>query len=810
MKTNKFINILAGCALLLSPVATWAQKPQLWYDKPADEWMKSVPIGNGRIGAMVYGDTEHETVNLNESSVWAGEYDPNQEIPFGRERLNALRELFFAGKIEEGNGIASDSLHGTPHSFGTHLPIGDLKIDFKYDDPSAEITDYRRVLDMENALATVKFKKGKTEYYREYLSSNPQDAVVMRFTASKKNAVSFEMHIDMLRENTAIRTENGQIVFEGQALYPNLGTGGVHFSGRVAVKTEGGKVENLGDKIKVSDADAVTIISDVRTDFKNPNYKKTCSDNIKKVLNHEYSHIRKEHIEDYAPLFARVKLQIGDPKRDLIPTDERWRELREGKDDAGLQAQFFQLARYLLIASSRENSPLPVALQGFFNDNLACHMCWTSDYHLDINIQQNYWIANIGNLAECNAPLYTYIADLAHHGAKTAQTVYGCKGWTAHTTANIWGFTAPSGGIGWGLFPCAGSWIATHLWTQYEYTQDKDYLRKVAYPLLKSNAEFLLDYMCEDPNTGYLVTGPSISPENAFGHNGGVWCASIMPTCDRVLVYEILNACLHSTNILGIDASFADSLRLAIAKLPPLRKNKYGGIREWMEDYDDVNVNHRHTSHLLALYPYSQISLEHTPELAEAARNSIVRRMTAHDWEDTEWSRANAICYYARLQDPKEAYESINILMKNLARENLLSISPKGIAGAPYDIFIFDGNAAGAAGIGEMLVQLIEDGDYKTPKPETGFIKLLPCLPEEWKDGSFEGLCVKGGAEISAEWKDSQIKKASLKATADGLFRMQIPEGLTSTKINGKKVQLNLDEKHCVCVYLKKGDILEI
>lgn len=274
----------------------------------------------------------------------------------------------------------------------------------------------------------------------------------------------------------------------------------------------------------------------------------------------------------------------------------------------------------------------------------------------------------------------------------------------------------------------------------------------------------------------------------------------MMPTCDRVLAYEIMTACVKSSEILGIDKDFADSLRLALAKFPPIRINKYGGVCEWYEDYDDVNQNHRHTSHLLAFYPYNQISLAHTPELAEAVDKTLDRRLTAEGWEDTEWSRANMICFYARLKNAKKAEESVDILMSDFARENLLSISPEGIAGAPYDIFIFDGNAAGAAGIAEMLVQGHE-----------GYVEFLPCLPEEWKDGSFSGLCVKGGAEVSAEWKDACVRKASLKATADGLFRLKVPADRTYTvSLNGRKSVQNLDEDHCVVMYLKKGDIIEI
>ena len=422
-------------------------------------------------------------------------------------------------------------------------------------------------------------------------------------------------------------------------------------------------------------------------------------------------------------------------------------------------------------------------------------MGWNNDYHLDINTQQNYWLTNVGNLAECNKPLFTYIASLAEAGRNTAKTVYGAQGWTAHTTANIWGFTAPCNCIAWGLFPTAGSWMATHLWTQWEYTQDLDFLRHTAYPLLKGNAQFLLSYMCIDPNTGYFVTGPSISPENSFGYEGQTHSASMMPTVDLVLAREVFQDCLRSTELLNTDAAFADSLRKVLSLLPPLRINKYGGVREWLEDYDDVNVNHRHTSHLLALYPYYQITTQNTPELAKAAYNTLERRLTAQGWEDVEWSRAWAICYFARLRHSQEAYNSINQLIGNLSRENLFTVSPKGIAGAPWDIFAIDGNMAGAAGMAEMLVQ-----------SHAGYIEYLPTLPKAWSEGQFTGLCVRGGAEVSAKWASGKVLNAKLKATSNGEFKIKIPDGIQVIKVKGKKMKGFTND--IIRVTLHKGDVV--
>ena len=748
-----FKTYLAAMALALSgcqSATDSCETTELWYAQPAKVWMESLPIGNGRLGAMTYGGIEEEKLALNESTMWSGQYNENQNKPFGREKMNQLRKLFFEGKLSEGNRIAGDNLHGNQTSFGTHLPIGDLKMQFIY--PEGKVTDYRRSLSLDEAVSSVSFNSGGVNYKREYFATNPDNVLVLRLTADKQKSITMNMGLDLMRQ-ADLSVENNQLVFTGKVDFPLHGPGGVCFEGRIAVLADNGEVKMEQSGVSIKEADAVTLIVDVRTDYKSPDYKTLCADGVEKAAAKSYDELKQAHIKDYNTLYNRVSIHFGQDANRAMPTDVRWKQVKEGKTDTGLDALFFQYGRYLTIASSRENSPLPIALQGFFNDNKACNMGWTNDYHLDINTEQNYWAANVGNLAECNAPLFTYIKDLAHHGAKTAEVVYGCKGWTAHTTANVWGYTPASSTIIWGLFPMAGSWIASHLWTQYEFTQDKQYLAETAYPLLKGNAQFILDFLAKDPKSGYLMTGPSISPENWFRTAGGEeMVASMMPACDRELAYEILSNCVRASEILDTDREFADSLRTAIAQLPPIQLRANGAIREWFEDFEEAHPNHRHTSHLLALYPFSQITLEKTPELAEAARKTIENRLSAENWEDTEWSRANMICMYARLKDAQEAYKSVQLLQGKLSRENLMTVSPGGIAGAEGDIYSFDGNPAGTAGMAEMLVQNHE-----------GYVEFLPCLPVEWKDGSFKGLCLKGGAEATAEWANAVINKASLK-----------------------------------------------
>ena len=796
-----FKTYLAAMALALSGCQSATDScgtTELWYAQPAKVWMESLPIGNGRLGAMTYGGIEEEKLALNESTMWSGQYNENQNKPFGREKMNQLRKLFFEGKLSEGNRIAGDNLHGNQTSFGTHLPIGDLKMQFIY--PEGKVTGYRRSLSLDEAISSVSFNSGGVNYKREYFATNPDNVLVLRLTADKQKSITMNMGLDLMRQ-ADLSVEDNQLVFTGKVDFPLHGPGGVCFEGRIAVLADNGEVKMEQSGVGIKEADAVTLIVDVRTDYKSPDYKTLCADGVKKAVAKSYDELKQAHIKDYNTLYNRVSIHFGQDANRALPTDVRWKQVKEGKTDTGLDALFFQYGRYLTIASSRENSPLPIALQGFFNDNKACNMGWTNDYHLDINTEQNYWAANVGNLAECNAPLFTYIKDLAHHGAKTAEVVYGCKGWTAHTTANVWGYTPASSTIIWGLFPMAGSWIASHLWTQYEFTQDKQYLAETAYPLLKGNAQFILDFLAKDPKSGYLMTGPSISPENWFRTVGGEeMVASMMPACDRELAYEILSNCVQASEILDTDREFADSLRTAIVQLPPIQLRANGAIREWFEDSEEAHPNHRHTSHLLALYPFSQITLEKTPELAEAARKTIENRLSAENWEDTEWSRANMICMYARLKDAQEAYKSVQLLQGKLSRENLMTVSPGGIAGAEGDIYSFDGNPAGTAGMAEMLIQNHE-----------GYVEFLPCLPIEWKDGGFKGLCLKGGAEATAEWTNAVINKASLKATADQVLKVKIPQGKKyRVLLNSKEAIANPDAKGLITVDMKRGDLLEL
>ena len=784
--------------LLISAICFPQGNSTLWYTQPASEWMQATPLGNGRLGIMVFGGTEKETVSLNEITMWSGQVDKFQELPCGKERLHDIRQLFFDGNYAEGNRIATESLAGTPHSFGSHVPLGDLNIAF--DHAGNSVSDYKRTLNLANAVNEVTYKVGNVRYKREYICSNPDDALIIKLSADKKGMLNCSISLALFRESVISSVDKG-IEFSGKASFPRQGPGGVNFSGKVGVSVDNGSISTENGMIRLNKATNAVIVFDVRTDYKDKQYKENCAKTVKNVLVQPYNVLKDRHVKDYKALYDRADLYFGESGSEHLPTDIRRDQLKTGKNDIGLDALFFRYSRYLLIAASRENSPLPANLQGIWNDNLACNCGWTNDYHLDINTQQNYWMANTANLHECNRPLFDYIKDLSVWGQKTAREVYGARGWTAHTVANVWGYTASGSGVNWGLFPTGSSWIASHLWTHYRYTSDKDFLKNEAYPILKSNAEFLLDYMVVNPNNGYLMTGPSTSPENSFKYKNDVLALSMMPACDRQLAYEIFTSCIEASKILNIDNAFRNTLKTAVSKLPPIMIGKNGAVQEWFEDFEEASPNHRHTSHLLALYPFDQITPDKTPELAKAAEKTIEYRLAAEGWEDVEWSRANLICNYARLKDPKKAYESVTMLQHLFSRENLLTISPEGIGGAPSDIFVFDGNEAGGAGMIEMLLQSHEE-----------YIEFLPALPKEWNTGHFSGLCVRGGAEVDLNWKNGNPEKARIKATADNTFRIKLPVGAIAPRCehNGRTIDRAQIKNGMIELNLKKGDIANI
>lgn len=767
MKVKQVITIVLSAMLGIEVMAA-DSKPALVYSRPSAKWMGALPLGNGRLGAMVYGGTDVETIALNEVTMWSGQPDPEANNLCGPDRLREMREAFLSGDYKRGNDLGWQYLCGHGKSFGTNLPFGDLIIETG----GGDVSGYRRELALDEAVARVGFVCGGTRFSREYFASNPAQALVVRYTADKAHALSATVSMRMLRHSEVTARAN-QIDITGDARFDKNGEGGVRFRGIVRVMADGGSVRAVGDRLVVDRADAMTIIVDIRTDFQNLNYRSQCLNTVETAASKTYDELKREHVADFKAIFDRMDIDLGRPTTDANTTDEMFAEAHKGLSNPAFDALFFQYGRYMQISSSRENSPLPSNLQGIWNDNLACNMPWTCDYHLDINIQQNYWSANIANMAETNAPLFTYIGLLAKYGSVTARKMYGCGGWVAHTINNVWGDTAPGSACSWAMNVTAGAWMATHLWTHYEYTLDKDYLREVGYPLLKETAQFFVDYMVEDPKTGYLLSGPSISPENGFrGADGRGYSLSMMPTIDRAVIYDIYNACIQSAKILGIDDDFSRRLQRDIKKLPPLRLLDNGELAEWYLDVVRDDPSHRHASHLLALYPFGQISPFKTPGLAEGCRLFLENQTSHANWEDTEWTRGNNINFYARLLDGEKAYESLKGLYTGFMRENLMTVSPAGIAGAESDIFSFDATEAAVAGVCEMLLQSYD-----------GMLNFLPALPKAWKNGSIKGVCARGGIEADFAWKNRKVVSATLRSRVDQTV---------SVRVNGKEKTVEL------------------
>lgn len=780
---NRITKSLALGLMLLAAVPSMAASRQyvLNYSRPSTKWMGSLPMGNGRLGTMIYGGHDTETIALNEVTLWSGQEDPDANNICGPDKLKEMREAFLAGDLAKGNDLGWKYLAGHGKSFGTHLPFGDLKIKYLHGD--GEVSGYKRSLDMNQAIATVSFQRNGVKYQNEYFTSNPDQVSVMRLSASKKKSISFSLSMDMLRYHKIWVADN-TLDIKGDARFDKNGAGGVKFRGLVRVLPKGGSISHDANSITVKNADEVVILVDIRTDFHNPGYENQCAETIEKATQKSYVALRKAHVADYSKIFSRMDIDLGGNLQANNDTEKLFEAARKGNPSPAFDALFFQYGRYMLISSSRENSPLPANLQGIWNDNLACNMPWTCDYHLDINIEQNYWSANIANMAETNIPLFKYLQLLAKYGHETARKMYGCDGWVAHTINNVWGDTAPGGGVSWAMNVTAGAWMATQLWAHYDFTQDKEWLRKEGYPLMKETAKFFVDYMVKDPKTGYLLTGPCISPENGFrtadGHD---YSLSMMPTIDRAVVHDIYQACIKSSEILGIDADFRARLQHDIQLLPPYKIGKDGTLNEWLLDVSRSDMSHRHASHLLGLYPFGEISPEKNPDLAKACETFLDKQTHHGQWEDTEWTRGNMINFYARLKNPAEAYESLVGLYKVFMRENLMTVSPAGVAGAEEDIFSFDATEAAVSGACEMILQSYD-----------GYLDFLPALPTAWKDGSIKGICARGGIVADITWKDGKVVAASLVSKSDQQVRCKVNGTFKTVMLKaGKKMSYAKD-----------------
>ncbi|WP_254062208.1 glycoside hydrolase N-terminal domain-containing protein [Acidobacterium sp. S8] len=773
MQTTRRRFLQGGLALAAIPkgaMQLWSATRQrsvdeLWYRQPAERWLEALPVGNGRLGGMVFGGLAKERIALSESTAWSGAPSATDVNPEALKHLDEIRQLLFAGKYVEARGLCEKHLLGNAKSFGTNMPLPELRFDFG---ETAGVIGYRRSLNLDEAAARMSFVLGGARFSREVIASHPDGVIAVRLSCSKPGQITFTAAFGAVTLPADITT-NGRdtLILRGHA-YEHMhsnGQDGVALQIHAKIIAEGGSLQAEAQNVHVKNANSVTVLIAAATSFRDNDPEAACTREIASASRKTYATLRAEHVADHQSLYRRVSLDLGasGPSMRTKPTDVRRKGLEDGGSDPELLALFFQYGRYLTITGSRADSPLPLALQGIWNDGLASTMGWTNDFHLDINTQQNYWAAELCNLSECQTPLFGLIEGLREAGRRTAKEMYGAPGWVCHTVTNAWGYTAPGWGIGWGLYVTAGIWIALQMWDHYTFNADTEFLRAQAYPALREAAEFFLAYMVPEPKHGWLVTGPSDSPENWYLTADGEHCAESMGnTCDRVFVYALYSVCIEAQRVLSVDGELRERLEAARAKLPPFQIGKHGQLQEWLEDFEDAEPNHRHTSHLVALYPENQISPRKTPELARAAEVTIERRMNTPHWEQSEWGRANLVVYYARLLKGDLAHKYLESLVAKAADVNLLTFSSGGVAGAEQNIFAIDGNTAGTAGMAEMLLQ-----------SQGGEIRLLPALPAAWQDGTVKGLCARGGYVIDIAWHNGALLSASVMSRRSGSIQVR-------------------------------------